>query len=74
MKRLMGFLTPLELASLLRISRTTLERLIAQGTLPIHRFGRQRRFLRADVDAWIASQRDPGWRNRTSTKKRPSSH
>lgn len=59
----LSFLTPRELAERLRISPSTLERLIARGTLPIHRFGRQRRFSVEDVERWISSQRDPGWMN-----------
>ncbi|TAK05094.1 DNA-binding protein [Patescibacteria group bacterium] len=57
------FLTPPELATLIRVSRATLERLIAQGDLAFYRFGRQRRFRRDDVEVWISKQWDSGWRN-----------
>lgn len=63
-----SFLTPQEVASILRISATTFERLFARGELPFYRFGHQRRIKRSDLEVWIEARRDDGWRSRVSAK------
>jgi excisionase family DNA binding protein len=52
-----GFLTTEDLLSYLRITPRTMYRLIRNGEIPAIRIGRQWRFRRADLDAWVARQR-----------------
>lgn len=44
-------------ARYLRISKTTLERLVRAGTLPVVRTSRQRTFKKADLDIYIDQRR-----------------
>jgi excisionase family DNA binding protein len=48
-------LSPLDAASLLGIGRTTLYKLLAEGTLPSVQIGRCRRIRRTDLDAFVIS-------------------
>lgn len=52
-------MTKRQVAELLQIDVRTLERLMAAGQGPPSvRFGRSRRFIRADVMAWLEAQRE----------------
>lgn len=52
-------LTPAEAAAYLRISPATLQRMVRRG-LPSKQLGpRQRRFVRSDLEAWLASGEAP---------------
>jgi excisionase family DNA binding protein len=55
------YLKPLEAADLLRCGRTKIYEILQTGTLPSYRVGRNRIINRADVVAWLLSQRcEPG--------------
>ena len=54
------FLTTAEVIDYLHINLRTLYRLLKAGRLPAVRVGRQWRFRKADVDAWLAGQRHGG--------------
>ena len=51
------FLTVQEVAGMLRVSSMTVYRLIKAGRIPAVRVGRQWRFRKRDIDAWLDSQR-----------------
>jgi putative molybdopterin biosynthesis protein len=48
------FLTPDEMAALLRLSKRRIYELTARGALPCIRVGRTVRFPRTALDAWVA--------------------
>jgi len=49
-------LTPTEVASLLKVSRRHVDRLAGRGAMPAPvRLGTRVRFLRAEIESWIAS-------------------
>jgi len=50
-------LTTDEVLTYLKVTPRTIYRLIRSGELPALRIGRQWRFRRADLDAWIERQR-----------------
>ena len=52
-----AFLTTEEVLAYLRITPRTIYRLIRSGELPALRIGRQWRFRRTDLDAWLERQR-----------------
>ena len=52
-----AFLTTDEVLGYLNTTPRTIYRLIKTGELPALRIGRQWRFRRADLDAWIDRQR-----------------
>ena len=52
-----AFLTTEEVIEYLQVNLRTIYRLIKAGKLPAVRVGRQWRFRRRDVDAWLESQR-----------------
>ncbi|MGE0359154.1 MAG: helix-turn-helix domain-containing protein [Vicinamibacterales bacterium] len=52
-----GFLTTEEVLAYLQVNLRTVYRLIDAGKLPAVRVGRQWRFRRKDIDAWLDSQR-----------------
>lgn len=54
---LSAFLTTEEVLGCLKVNPRTIYRLIKSGDLPAVRIGRQWRFRRADLDAWINRQR-----------------
>jgi excisionase family DNA binding protein len=54
------FLTTTEVIEYLQVNLRTLYRLLKAGKLPAVRVGRQWRFRKADVDAWLESQRPGG--------------
>ena len=55
-----GFLTTEEVLAYLQVNLRTVYRLIEAGKLPAVRVGRQWRFRRRDIDAWLDSQRATG--------------
>jgi excisionase family DNA binding protein len=55
--RLQAFLTTEEVLSYLNTTPRTIYRLIRSGELPAVRIGRQWRFRRSDLDAWVERQR-----------------
>jgi excisionase family DNA binding protein len=54
------FLTTDEVLSYLNVTPRTIYRLIRSGELPALRIGRQWRFRRGDLDAWLERQRSVG--------------
>lgn len=50
-------LTRAEVAAILRVSRTTVGRLAADGRLSYARVGKRQRYSRADVDAYLERSR-----------------
>jgi excisionase family DNA binding protein len=52
-----GFLTTEEVLEYLQINLRTVYRLIKAGKIPAVRVGRQWRFRKRDIDAWLESQR-----------------
>ena len=56
------WMTQGELADWLKISRTTVWRLIREGRVPVHRIGRTVRVRRSDVERWLVEEGDSAWR------------
>src|SRR5437016_170221 len=54
------FLTTEEVLEYLQVNLRTVYRLIKAGKIPAVRVGRQRRFRKRDIDAWLDSQRPRG--------------
>ena len=54
---LQACLTTEEVLSYLKVTPRTIYRLIRTGELPALRIGRQWRFRRSDLDAWLERQR-----------------
>jgi excisionase family DNA binding protein len=52
-----AFLTTEEVLGYLKVNPRTIYRLIRNGELPAVRIGRQWRFRRTDLDAWLDRQR-----------------
>src|SRR4249920_2174201 len=52
-----GFLTTEEVLDYLHVNLRTVYRLIKAGKIPAVRVGRQWRFRKHDIDAWLESQR-----------------
>ena len=57
-----GFLTTEEVLEYLQVNLRTVYRLIKAGKIPAVRVGRQWRFRKRDIDAWLESQRPRGGR------------
>ena len=57
-----SFLTTEEVLEYLQVNLRTVYRLIKAGKIPAVRVGRQWRFRRRDIDAWLESQRPRGSR------------
>jgi len=55
-----GFLTTEEVLEYLQVNLRTVYRLIKAGKIPAVRVGRQWRFRRRDIDAWLDGQRARG--------------
>ena len=55
-----GFLTTEEVLEYLQVNLRTVHRLIKAGKIPAVRVGRQWRFRKRDIDAWLDSQRPRG--------------
>src|SRR5438067_2421531 len=59
------FLTTEEVLEYLQVNLRTVYRLIKAGKIPAVRVGRQWRFRKRDIDAWLDSQRPRGGRQGT---------
>ena len=68
------FLTTEEVLEYLQVNLRTVYRLIKAGKIPAVRVGRQWRFRKRDIDAWLDSQRPRGGgaRSAPSTPARPA--
>jgi excisionase family DNA binding protein len=67
-----GFLTTEEVLDYLQVNLRTIYRLIKAGKLPAVRVGRQWRFRKRDIDAWLESQRPRGTRAAGGAAPRPA--
>lgn len=66
------FLTTEEVLEYLQVNLRTVYRLIKAGKIPAVRVGRQWRFRKRDIDAWLDSQRPRGERASAATTERPT--
>jgi excisionase family DNA binding protein len=66
------FLTTEEVLEYLQVNLRTVYRLIKAGKIPAVRVGRQWRFRKRDIDAWLDSQRPRGDRAGAVTSERPT--
>ena len=66
------FLTTEEVLEYLQVNLRTVYRLIKAGKIPAVRVGRQWRFRKRDIDAWLDSQRPRAARGAPSTPATPS--
>lgn len=62
-----SFLTTEEVLEYLQVNLRTVYRLIKAGKIPAVRVGRQWRFRKRDIDAWLESQRPRGARTSPAT-------
>jgi excisionase family DNA binding protein len=67
-----SFLTTEEVLEYLQVNLRTVYRLIKAGKIPAVRVGRQWRFRKADIDAWLESQRPRGARAAAPATPRPA--
>jgi len=65
-----GFLTTEEVLEYLQVNLRTVYRLIKAGKIPAVRVGRQWRFRKRDIDAWLESQRPRQTRGATASASR----
>jgi excisionase family DNA binding protein len=63
-----SFLTTEEVLEYLQVNLRTVYRLIKAGKIPAVRVGRQWRFRKRDIDAWLETQRPRGSRSGTATQ------
>ena len=63
-----SFLTTEEVLDYLQVNLRTVYRLIKAGKIPAVRVGRQWRFRKRDIDAWLESQRPRGARTASSAR------
>lgn len=54
-----SILTAADVAERLQVKVRTVHDLARRGALPSFRVGKHRRFVAADIDAWIDGQRQP---------------
>lgn len=66
------FLTTEEVLEYLQVNLRTVYRLIKAGKIPAVRVGRQWRFRKRDIDAWLDSQRARGSANRPAVTATPA--
>lgn len=66
------FLTTEEVLEYLQVNLRTVYRLIKAGKIPAVRVGRQWRFRKRDIDAWLDSQRPRSERGAGVTPERPA--
>jgi excisionase family DNA binding protein len=66
------FLTTEEVLEYLQVNLRTVYRLIKAGKIPAVRVGRQWRFRKRDIDAWLDSQRTQSGGNATATAAAPA--
>jgi excisionase family DNA binding protein len=64
-----SFLTTEEVLDYLQVNLRTVYRLIKAGKIPAVRVGRQWRFRKRDIDAWLESQRPRGVRSVASSAR-----
>jgi excisionase family DNA binding protein len=64
-----GFLTTEEVLEYLQVNLRTVYRLIKAGKIPAVRVGRQWRFRKRDIDAWLESQRPRQQRGTTGVSR-----
>jgi len=67
-----GFLTTEEVLEYLQVNLRTVYRLIKAGKIPAVRVGRQWRFRKRDIDAWLESQRPRNARAAQAVPRSPS--
>ena len=67
-----GFLTTEEVLEYLQVNQRTVYRLIKAGKIPAVRVGRQWRFRKTDIDAWLETQRPRSMRAPVPATTRPS--
>ena len=67
-----AFLTTEEVLGYLQVNLRTVYRLIKAGRIPAVRVGRQWRFRKSDIDAWLDSQRPRAPRAATAAKPAPA--
>jgi excisionase family DNA binding protein len=67
-----SFLTTEEVLEYLQVNLRTVYRLIKAGKIPAVRVGRQWRFRKRDIDAWLETQRPRGSRAATHAAPRPA--
>ena len=67
-----SFLTTEEVLEYLQVNLRTVYRLIKAGRIPAVRVGRQWRFRKRDIDAWLETQRPRGGRSGTVSPARSS--
>jgi len=65
------FLTADEVMDYLQVNLRTVYRLVNKGTIPGVRVGRQWRFRKRDIDAWLAGRRQAGAAAKGVTADRP---
>jgi excisionase family DNA binding protein len=66
-----SFLTTEEVLEYLQVNLRTVYRLIKAGKIPAVRVGRQWRFRKRDIDAWLETQRPRGSRSAQTPAARP---
>ncbi len=66
------FLTTEEVLEYLQVNLRTVYRLIKAGKIPAVRVGRQWRFRKRDIDAWLDTQRPRGERSPVGLDGRPA--
>ena len=66
------FLTTEEVLEYLQVNLRTVYRLIKAGKIPAVRVGRQWRFRKRDIDAWLDSQRPRGGSRAAAAAAQPS--
>ena len=66
------FLTTEEVLEYLQVNLRTVYRLIKAGKIPAVRVGRQWRFRKRDIDAWLDAQRPRGERAAAASPDRPA--
>jgi excisionase family DNA binding protein len=66
------FLTTEEVLEYLQVNLRTVYRLIKAGKIPAVRVGRQWRFRKRDIDAWLDAQRPRGDRAMATPSERPA--
>ncbi len=69
-----SFLTTDEVLEYLQVNLRTVYRLIKAGRIPAVRVGRQWRFRKRDIDAWLESQRPRGARSSSPAPGRTPAH
>jgi excisionase family DNA binding protein len=60
-----NLLTTEQVAEYLKIDKFTLYRLVTRGKIPAFKVGNQWRFKRSMVEAWLESNSNTGWRDKT---------